>query len=292
MALSSLSVLSDDELELVFKGICNPFDPRVAMAFGTVSRWMYAITQVARQQLRAQNEAAIALCLKAGIPSCKQLREATTARWINLVELTVAELAMLGAMGSVVPALKSLYLFDNDVASEGVRRLVEGLGSGALPAGTRLVLGSMQMGDAGAAALAAALGRGALPRLKSLRLCYTAIGDAGLVALAPVLRQLPALEDLLFMHNPLGDEGIAALVAPQLPAGAPPTTTGVLTKLKVLAFNSSQVSDASCAALVAALDSRTLPALDTICLHGTPASAAAKAAVEQALKEFAGRCFS
>ena len=274
MALSSLSVLSDDELELVFKGICNPFDPRVAMAFGTVSRWMYAITQVARQQLRAQNEAAIALCLKAGIPSCKQLREATTARWINLVELTVAELAMLGAMGSVVPALKSLYLFDNDVASEGVRRLVEGLGSGALPAVTRLALGSMQMGDAGAAALAAALGRGALLRLKYLNLSGSGIGDAGLVALAPALRQRPALEELALWNNPLGDEGLAALVAPP-PAGAPPPT-GVLAKLDV---GSTKITDVGCAALAAALDRGALPALEYLRLSPNPASAAATAAV-------------
>ena len=73
----ALSVLNGDELEIVF---CNPFDPRVAMAFSSASRGLWAPTQVARQQLRVQSEAAAALCRRAGIPSCKKLREATTAR--------------------------------------------------------------------------------------------------------------------------------------------------------------------------------------------------------------------
>ena len=191
----ALSILSGDELEVIFLRLCNPFDTRVAMAFGSASRGLWAPTQVARQQLRVQSEAAAALCRRAGIPSCKKLREATTARWSNLA-LSIAELAMLGALGSVVPSLNSLYLFDNVAAPGGVRRLAEGLGAGALPAVTRLVLGSMRMGDAGAAALSAALGRGALPQLEALSLGDNGIGDAGLVALAPALRRLPALKQL------------------------------------------------------------------------------------------------
>ena len=194
----ALSILSGDELEVIFLRLCNPFDTRVAMAFSSASRGLWAPTQVARQQLRVQSEAAAALCRRAGIPSCKKLREATKARWSN-AELSIAELAMLGALGSVVPTLKSLYLFDNVAAPGGMRRLAEGLGAGALPAVTRLVLGSMHMGDAGAAALAAALGRGALPQLEALSLGDNGIGDAGLVALAPALRRLPALKQLWFV---------------------------------------------------------------------------------------------
>ena len=84
------------------------------------------------------------------------------------------------------------------------------------------------------------------------------------------------------MSNPFGDEGLAALVAPPPPAGAPPPTTGVLTKLKVLVLTSTQITDAGCATLVAALDSGALPALEALYLYGTPASAAAKAAVHAA----------
>ena len=191
----ALSILSGDELEVIFIRLCNPFDTRVAMAFGSASRGLWAPTQVARQQLRVQSELAAALCQKAGIPSCKKLREATTARWSN-TELSMAELAMLGALGSVVPSLRSLYLFDNVAEPGGMQRLAAGLGAGSLPCVTRLVLGSMRMGDAGAVALAAALNRGALARLEALSLGDNGIGDAGLVALAPALRRLPSLKQL------------------------------------------------------------------------------------------------
>ena len=99
------------------------------------------------------------------------------------------------------------------------------------------------------------------------------------------MRRLPALARLRLLGNPLGDEGIAALVAPLLPAGALSPPTGVLTKLKTLNLNDTQVSDAGCAALVSALDSGALPALGNLDLGATPASAAAKAAVQEALSK-------
>ena len=99
------------------------------------------------------------------------------------------------------------------------------------------------------------------------------------MALAPALRRLPALDVLYLNRNRFGDEGLAALVAPPPPAGAPPPTTGGLTKLRWLELNLTQVTDAGCATLAAALDSGALPALGELYLNGTPASAAAKAAV-------------
>jgi len=190
----------------------------------------------------------------------------------------------------VLPALEMLYLFEPAAGPDGVQRLVEKLGAGALPAVTLLGLSITPVGDAGASALAAALGRGALTRLKILWLGNVAIGDAGLVALAPALRRRPALEELVLSGNPFGDEGLAALVAPPPPpAGAPPPPTGVLTKLKRLNLEYTQVTDAGCAALAAALDSGALPALEDLHVLGTPASAAAKLAVFEALKRTASR---
>ena len=87
------------------------------------------------------------------------------------------------------------------------------------------------------------------------------------------------------MFNPVGDEGLATLVAPPPAAGALPLLTGVLTKLKVLSPSYTQVTDAGCAALAAALQSGALPALETLHLYGIPASAAAKAAVQEALSK-------
>ena len=149
---------------------------------------------------------------------------------------------------------------------------------------THLALWHMRVSDAGASALAAALGRGVLPRLKLLALANAAISDAGLVALAPALRRLPALENLRLYGNPFGDEGTTALVASPPPAGAPPPTMEVgLAKLKLLNLGNTQITDASCAALVAALHSGALPALGYLILYGTAASVAARDALQDAL---------
>jgi hypothetical protein len=222
------------------------------------------------------------LCLKMGLRSCKELREAKRVDCF-LKGLSVDDLATLGTLGSVLPALEELCLTEPTAGPDGVPRLAERLGAGALPAVTLLSLSSMHVGDAGASALAAALGRGALPRLMYLFLGGAAIGDAGLVALAPALRRLPALESLSLMGNPFSDKGLAALVAPPPPpAGALPPPTGVLTNLKALDLCDTQVTDAGCAALAAALDSGALPALAVVYINGIPASAAAKTAVRAA----------
>ena len=160
--------------------------------------------------------------------------------------------------------------------------MVEKLGAGALPGVTRLYL-LMPVGDeAGASALAAALDRGALPRLTSLDLGDAAVGDAGLAALAPALRRRPALEQLCLSYNPFGDEGLAALVAPPPAAGTPPPPAGGLKKLKMIDLGFTQIADAGCATLAAALDSGALPALEELHLVVTRASAAAKEAVYEA----------
>ena len=132
-----------------------------------------------------------------------------------------------------------------------------------------------------------------MPRLKYLYLNSAAIGDAGLVALAPALRRRLALKTLELVNNPFGDEGIGALVAPPPPppAGALSPPKGVLTKLTALHLNSTQISDAGCAALAAALDSGALPALVCLYLHGTPASAAAEATVNAAVVRSRRRAF-
>ena len=99
------------------------------------------------------------------------------------------------------------------------------------------------------------------------------------------MRRRPALENLcLFLDdNPIGDEGFAALLAPPPPAGTQPLPSGGLKKLKELYLDGTEITDAGCAALVAALDSGVLPALEDLILDGIPASAAAEDAVREAL---------
>ena len=279
--VTSMSSLPYELIQLICKQATNVLEPRVAVNLSSASKELRVSTQAVRQQLLADHKEALALCLKVGMRSCKQLREAKTIDWRGK-DLSAADVALLGTLGSVLPALQSLSLFARKAASlEGVQRLSAGLGAGALPAVTYLSFACMRVGDAGASALAAALGRGALPRLKDLWLYNAAIGDAGLVALAPALRRRPALERLRLMGNLFSDEGLAALVAPPPPpAGAPPPPTGVLAKLKELNLSSTQITDAGCAALAAALGSGALPALDNLNLCDTRlASAAAISAV-------------
>ena len=76
---------------------------------------------------------------------------------------------------------------------------------------------------------------------------------------------------------------LAALVAPPPPAGAPTTTAGGLAKLKWLNLCHTQITDAGCAALAAALESGALPAILDLYLSGILASDAAQAAVRAAL---------
>eukprot|EP00964_Phaeocystis_antarctica_P063737 scaffold38270_cov61-Phaeocystis_antarctica.AAC.8 len=279
----ALSKLSGDEQGIIFVQLCNVLDPGVAVGYGSANSELRALTQALLQQLRTDHEVAAALCRKVRMRSCKELREAKRIWW-QYNNLSTTDLTTLGTLGLVLPALEVLRLYEPYAGPEGLERLVEGLGAGALPAVTSLLLGGMHMGDAGASALAAALGRGAMPRLKSLALCNAAIGDAGLVALAPALRRRPALEGLDLDNNPFGDEGLAALVAPPpAVAGAPPALTGVLTKLSQLNLGGTKIADAGCALLAAALNSGALPALDSLFLYGIPASEASNAAVTEAL---------
>ena len=308
MALSTLSTrcspcfrcllleLEDDLLSIIFGQLCNPLEPRLAVALSSASCGLQALTQALRQQLKADHEAAAALCLKLGMRgsaslaelgmrstflpfrSCKELHEAKLIHWYDK-GLSATDLATLGTLGSVLPALEMLGLHEPTAGPGAFQRLAEGLGAGALPAVTFLSIRITHVGDAGASALAAALVRGALPRLKTLQLGEVLIGDAGLVALAPALRRLPALEVLGLTNNPFGDEGLAALVAPLPPVGTLPLPTGGLKKLKELDLDDTKITEAGCATLAAALDSGSLPALEKLALKYIPASRAAKAAV-------------
>jgi len=274
------SKLSGDEQGIILGQLRNALEPRLVMYFSSASKELRALLPPsAQRELRADYEEATALCLKLGMQDCKELREATRVEW-HYKRLSASDLATLAKLGSVLPALERLILYPGSVGLDGVQRLV----AGSLPALTVLVMFGMHVDDAGASAIAAALDRGAMPRLEELRLSDAAIGDAALAAISPALRRRPALKGLCLMYNPFGDEGLAALVAPLPPAaGTPPPPAGVLKKLKHLDLSDTQVSDAGCATLVAALDSGALPALEVLALEGIPASAAAIDAANEAL---------
>ena len=283
----ALAALSGDEQGIVLVQLCNVLDPGVAVDFSSVSHEVREPTQALLLRLRADHEAAAALGRKAGMRSCKEMREAKEIKWSGKA-LSAADLETLGTLGSVLPALERLEVLESPTHALrthfGMLRLTVGLGADALHSVTYFACNFVFVGNAGASALAAALDRGALPQLKELYLGNAAIGDPGLVALAPVLRRRPALERLILWRNRFGDKGIAALVAPPppLPEVAPSPPTRVLAKLKELDLEDTHVTDAGCAVLAAALDSGALPDLRCLELGNIPASAAAKAAVYEA----------
>eukprot|EP00964_Phaeocystis_antarctica_P146538 scaffold112850_cov66-Phaeocystis_antarctica.AAC.2 len=136
----ALAALSGDEQRILFTQLCNVLDPNLAVALSSVSNELRTATEVLLQQLRADHDAAIALCVKLRMRSCKELREAKEVQWENR-GLTAADLATLGTLGLVLPALVRLVLVDGGSGAsgaDGVQRLAAGLGAGALPAVTEL----------------------------------------------------------------------------------------------------------------------------------------------------------
>ena len=155
----ALCALSDDALGVIYVGLTNVLDPGVAVDFSSASKGLWEPTQAMRQQLRTDYEAVAALCLKVGLGGCKALRDAKqfTGRRLSAVELT-----LLGSLGAVLDQLETLSLFPSGhigaAGPDGVQRLAERLGVGALPSVYNFDLFNVHVGDAGASAIAAALG--------------------------------------------------------------------------------------------------------------------------------------
>ena len=155
----ALSKLSADEQGIILGQLCNALEPRLAWYFSSASSGLRVLlTPALRLQLRADHEAATTLCRKMGT-SCKKLRKAKSVDWIDK-GLSATDLATLGTLGSVLPALEMLTLFESSGSTglDGAQRLAEGLNAGALPQLLLLAICNMHVGDAGASALAAALG--------------------------------------------------------------------------------------------------------------------------------------
>ena len=144
----ALAALSGDEQRILFTQLCNVLDPGLAVALSSASNELRTATEALLQQLKADHEAAAALCLKMGMQSCKELREAKGVNWFN-TGLTAADMALLGTLGSVLPALETLILAESSATAAGpgrVQRLAAGLSAGALPVVTLLQIFGMHVG--------------------------------------------------------------------------------------------------------------------------------------------------
>ena len=75
----ALSKLSGDAQGIIFGQLCNPLEPSLAVYFSSADRELrLLLTPALQQQLKAAHEAAVALCHKVGMRSCKELRETKT----------------------------------------------------------------------------------------------------------------------------------------------------------------------------------------------------------------------
>ena len=72
----ALAALSGDEQRIIFSQLCHVLEPHVAVYLSSASNELRMSTQALWQQLKSDHEAATTLCLKVGMRSCKELREA------------------------------------------------------------------------------------------------------------------------------------------------------------------------------------------------------------------------
>ena len=85
-----LDALPDEIQQVIFGQLCNALDPRSAVAYSSASKGLREPMQRVGegagksplQQLKEENAAAAALCLKVGgCGACKELREAKRSEW-------------------------------------------------------------------------------------------------------------------------------------------------------------------------------------------------------------------
>ena len=75
----ALAALSGDEQCIIFVQLCNTLDPGVAVAFGSISSELWALTPALLQQLRADYEVATAFSGRWGCSAARS--QLTGSRW-------------------------------------------------------------------------------------------------------------------------------------------------------------------------------------------------------------------
>ena len=288
-----LLALSHDELGVIFDGLADPLQPVVAVALSSTCKGLRTPLGAALEVLKERHEKAAALGRMGGkiyrtdrhgramrsSMTCADLRDAEELDW-NERGLTPDDMVTLGLILPWMPRLKTLVLYNDNFADAGVKALCEGLGRGAAPSLCSLDLNLNRLGPAAAEAIAAALSWGAMPQLEELRLGENVIGDQGVAALAAALKKLPALRHLDLGVNNIGDEGVASLL----------DNLGK-DDFKVLGglyLDGNELTEKSCATVVAALKAGALPTIRALYLASEESSEAmseACAAVGAALNQ-------
>ena len=276
-------LLPDDVWGLIVGVLHSVLEPCPVVRLSSTCKALHALLpSPTRQQLRIDHERATALCLKIGLQSSKELREAMGVR-LHHRNLTSGDLASLAALSLDLPVLDWLILHERiqnnyqqpDVVGK-LLRLAEGLHEGALRALTMLCIEGVHVGNTGAFELADALDRGAMPQLKGLGLVQAAVSGTTLAILTPALRRRPALERLYLERNPITADGVEALVATTLPehlrrADEAPTSSPRegFARLHTLYISGGHfIFSAGYDILVAALAGGALPALVRLKIEG------------------------
>ena len=121
---TTLESMPDEMQQLVFGQLRNVLDPRDAVDYSSASKGLLeplqrvgeGTSESPLQELKEENAAAAALCLKLGLQSCKALREAREVDHEASEGLSTTDLATLGKLIPVLPALETLSLDESGSA--------------------------------------------------------------------------------------------------------------------------------------------------------------------------------
>ena len=121
---TTLDALPDELQQVICGQLCNALDPRSAVDYSSASKGLReplqrigeGASKSPLQQLKEENTAAAALGLKAGVRSCKALREAKEIELHNS-GLSTTDLATLGKLIPVLPALEELHLEERSASA-------------------------------------------------------------------------------------------------------------------------------------------------------------------------------
>ena len=116
----SMDALPNELLQHILGQLWNPLEPSSAVYFSSASSGLrLLLTPALLQQLRADHEAAAALCHKVGMQSCKELREARIASILG----KGLSAAGRGLRLLLTPALRQRFMTDHEVAAALCRKM-------------------------------------------------------------------------------------------------------------------------------------------------------------------------
>ena len=265
--------LSDDELEIIARGVAHPLEPQAAVRMSSTCIELRARLPQLLQVLKTQYEEAEKLI---PLPECKSRAELRVAASLNLepsgrrghdrlakaAQVTAAlEAFCMLARANALQHLKVLTLYCRlnlpaqdepellDSIVHVLPLLALSLDAGALPSVKLINLGHVHNAQS-AAAFVSILDKGAFPSLKTLDFSHWTREAAAGSTLSAILNARPAMENLFLSCTSLHDDGLAAIVGRVRPS------------LKRIYLDNNELTDVGMDSLASALNEGRLPALE------------------------------